>query len=79
MVKNKSVLLISFFLISGVFQVLNMANIVPNIEDNSLPPGFIEMVNRAESGEELSEEGKSQAEEYRENMELFLERHENDK
>jgi hypothetical protein len=73
--KHKTGLLFVFFIASGVYLALSGASIVPSIENAQMPRTYIELVNRAEAGDEKPIEGKYQHEKYREALSNFLDRH----
>jgi len=72
---NKAGLLFLFFISSSIFAGLTAVDILPSIQNVNQPPDYIELVGRAERGEEQKVDGKFSHERYKTAMGKFLERH----
>ena len=73
--KNKSGVMFLFFITSSLLVALTYLGITPPLENTTRPKAYIELINKAESGNEKPLNGKFQHEKYREAMEKFLDRH----
>ena len=73
--KTKTGLLFLFFISSVLFSGLGYLKVIPAIQNAEQPKDYIELINRAESGQEKLVDGKFQHEKYKEAMEKFLDRH----
>lgn len=72
--KNKAGLLFIFFVATVLFSGLGYLKVIPTIQNAEQPKDYIELINRAESGQEKLVNGKYQHEKYKGAMDRFLER-----
>jgi len=73
--RDHSFLLMAGFLSIGLYLTADLTGIMPPLYTRAVPKAYIELVNRAESGEERAVNGRYEHDVYREAMEKFLERH----
>jgi len=73
--RNKAGLMFLFFLTAGVFTILTYLKILPSVENVNQPKDYVELVNRAENGEEKPEDGKYEHQRYKEALDKFIDRH----
>jgi hypothetical protein len=74
MYRDRSLLLISLFFIISLYFGLTVTKILPPLYSDQLPQAYYELVNDAESGKEIPENGRYKHEEFKEHYELFLKR-----
>ena len=72
---NKAFMLFLFFALSSIYIVLSNLRIIPRIGNADKPPTYIELINNAETGKEKPVKGKYEHEIYKENLDMFLQRH----
>ena len=77
--KNKAGMLFLFFTLSAFYMGLSNFRIIPSIENSDKPGTYIELINKAETGQEKPINGKYEHEIYKEYMDKFIERHGNKK
>lgn len=72
--KDRSILIISFFIIISLYTGLNRINVLPDLYSDDLPQAYYDLLNHAETGKEKSVKGKYAYEEFKQKYDQFLER-----
>ncbi len=72
--KDRSVLLLSLFLIFSFYLGFTSSGILPKLYSDEYPQAYFELVNRAEAGKEKPVNGRYEYEEFRKMYDRFLER-----
>ena len=71
---HTSMLMTGFLLIS-IYVGLNFLGFLPTLYTSEVPKVYIELVNQAETGKEVAVDGKFQHDQYKEELDKFLDRH----
>jgi hypothetical protein len=73
--ENRSVVLISVFLLFSLYMGLTKVDLLPKVYSDEFPQSYFELVNRAESGQEIPVDGRFEHERFKEQYDLFIKRH----
>jgi hypothetical protein len=73
--RDHSSILMTGFLIASVYIGLNFLGLIPSLYTREVPQAYIELVNRAETGQEKAVDGKYTHDRYKEALDRLLERH----
>lgn len=71
--KDRSPVLASLFVLFSLYIGLTMVGVLPGMYSDEFPQAYFELVNKAETGEEVSIDGKYRHEEFKKQYEQFLE------
>ncbi|SMD43037.1 hypothetical protein SAMN00777080_1613 [Aquiflexum balticum DSM 16537] len=71
--KDRSIVLMSLFLLFTVYMGLSKVEVLPKMYSDEFPQAYFELVNTAEMGQGESVDGKYKHEEFKEKFEKFLE------
>ena len=71
---DKSVLVLVIYLLFTLYLGLTKFKLIPQMYSSEYPQGYIQLVNKAESGEEKPQDGKYKHEKFKESLDRFLER-----
>lgn len=70
--KDRSIFLMSLFLLFTVYMGLSKIEVLPKMYSDEYPQAYFELVNKAEMGQDEAVEGKYKHEEFKEEYEKFL-------
>lgn len=70
--KDRSVLLVSLFMVLALYTGLNMIGILPSLYSDKFPKAYFELINQPDSGNEEGQAKRANHEEFREALEKFL-------
>jgi hypothetical protein len=71
--KDRSIVLMSLFLLFTVYMGLSKLEVLPKMYSDEFPQAYFELVNKAEVGKDGIDDGKYKHEEFKEQFEKFLE------
>ncbi|MFD2203654.1 hypothetical protein [Shivajiella indica] len=71
--KDRSIVLMSLFLLFTVYMGLSKLEVLPKMYSDEFPQAYFELVNNAELGLESAKDGKLRHEEFKERYDQFLE------
>lgn len=71
--KDRSIILMSLFLLFTVYMGLSKVEVLPKMYSDEFPQAYFELVNTAEMGQGEAVDGKYKHEEFKEKFEKFLE------
>jgi hypothetical protein len=71
--KDRSPVLASLFVLFSLYIGLTMVGVLPGMYSDEFPQAYFELVNEAETGKEVSIDGKYRHEEFKKQYEQFLE------
>ncbi|WP_373523786.1 hypothetical protein [Aquiflexum sp.] len=71
--KDRSIVLMSLFLLFTVYMGLSKLDVLPKMYSDEYPQAYFELVNQAEMGQDEAVDGKYKHEEFKEKFEKFLE------
>jgi flagellar biogenesis protein FliO len=71
--KDRSIVLMSLFLLFTVYMGLSKLEVLPKMYSDEFPQAYFELVNSSEMGQDEAVDGKYKHEEFKEKFEKFLE------
>lgn len=71
--KDRSIILMSLFLLFTVYMGLSKVEVLPKMYSDEFPQAYFELVNTAEMGQGEAVDGKYKHEEFKEKFEKFFE------
>jgi hypothetical protein len=71
--KDRSIVLMSLFLLFTLYMGLSKLEVLPKMYSDEFPQAYFELVNTAEMGQDEAIDGKYKHEEFKEKFEKFLE------
>jgi len=72
--KDNAILILSLFLLFTLYKGFTMTSMLPKIYSDEYPKQYFELVNKAESGQELPVQGKYKYQEFKQGYENFVRR-----
>ncbi|MDX1591118.1 MAG: hypothetical protein R3283_04090 [Balneolaceae bacterium] len=71
----RALMLLALFTLFSLYIGLNKINLIPSIYSDEYPRAYFELVSRAESGDEESQDGEYKHDRFQQEYEKFIEKH----